>query len=95
MQVLETGTGSGSLTHALARSVAPTGTVHTFEFHEQRCDQARAEFITNGVSTIVNCEHRDIEALGFPESLHGLADGVLLDLPSPWKVRCLRLTLNL
>jgi tRNA (adenine57-N1/adenine58-N1)-methyltransferase len=34
------GTGSGSLTHALARAVGPLGKVFTFEFHPQRAQQA-------------------------------------------------------
>ena len=84
--VLESGTGSGSLTHALARAVGPGGRVHTFEFHSERTAEAAAEFTRHKLSELVSIEQRNIELLGFPGDLHGTADAVFLDLPGPWKV---------
>ncbi|KAL4855850.1 tRNA (adenine(58)-N(1))-methyltransferase catalytic subunit 61A [Chlorella vulgaris] len=93
--VLETGTGSGSLTHSLARTVAPTGHVYTFEYHEQRAALAAEEFKANGIGHLVTVTHRDIELGGFSEEHHGKADAVFLDLPKPHLVvpsaaRCVR-----
>jgi tRNA (adenine57-N1/adenine58-N1)-methyltransferase len=46
--VLESGTGSGSLTTSLSRAVGPNGAVNTFEFHEERAQVAAEEFKRNG-----------------------------------------------
>ena len=84
--MLECGTGSGSLTHALVRAVAPAGHVHTFEYHEQRATLAMQEFKDHGLEGMVTVAQRDIEQAGFPEELHGHADAAFLDVPGPWKV---------
>lgn len=84
--VLESGTGSGSLTTSLARAVAPTGHVYTFDFHEQRATQAREDFEKTGVSSLITVGVRDIQGEGFPDEFCGRADSVFLDLPQPWLV---------
>uniref|UniRef100_A0A453BS40 tRNA (adenine(58)-N(1))-methyltransferase n=1 Tax=Aegilops tauschii subsp. strangulata TaxID=200361 RepID=A0A453BS40_AEGTS len=82
--LLESGTGSGSLTTSLARAVAPHGRVYTFDFHDQRADSAREDFEKNGLSSLITVAVRDIQGEGFPDEYSGAADAVFLDLPQPW-----------
>ncbi|KMZ59431.1 putative tRNA (Adenine-N(1)-)-methyltransferase catalytic subunit [Zostera marina] len=84
--VLESGTGTGSLTTSIARSVAPNGHVHTFDFHEQRAQSARADFDKNGISNLVTVGVRDIQGEGFPDEFQAKVDSIFLDLPQPWCV---------
>lgn len=93
--VLESGTGSGSLTHALARAVLPNGKVHTCEFHPERASKAKEEFKSHCLENI-HVYHRDVchpvnssqsqdvskIENGFPENLN--ANAVILDVPKPW-----------
>ena len=97
--VAEAGTGSGSLTHALARVVAPTGKVFTFDFHKLRMEEAREEFVRNGLKDVVVSGWRDVctpsatssadtQNSDRPQCGFGLpqssVDAVFLDVPSPW-----------
>ncbi|XP_017141137.1 tRNA (adenine(58)-N(1))-methyltransferase catalytic subunit TRMT61A [Drosophila miranda] len=81
--VIESGTGSGSLSHYFLRALKPTGHLHTFDFHEGRADQARDEFKRHGLAAFVTVYHRDVCNLGFSSELDGAADAVFLDLPAP------------
>ena len=92
--VCESGTGSGSLTHALARAVAPGGLVHSFEFNAARAAQAQAEVLAHGLGAVVRVAHRDAVARGFLAEGGGAAaaagvqprgaSAAFLDLPNPW-----------
>ncbi|CAG9822484.1 unnamed protein product [Phaedon cochleariae] len=82
--VIESGTGSGSLSHALIRAVKPHGHVYTFDFHEVRAKTATEEFKDHGLASYVTVGHRDVCEDGFGEHMTGKADAVFLDLPHPW-----------
>lgn len=82
--VIESGTGSGSLSHALIRSVKPHGHLYTFDFHENRVETASKEFEEHGLKDYVTAIHRDVCAAGFGDKLDGQANAVFLDLPHPW-----------
>ncbi|XP_031625876.1 tRNA (adenine(58)-N(1))-methyltransferase catalytic subunit TRMT61A [Contarinia nasturtii] len=81
--VVESGTGSGSLSHSFLRAIKPLGHLHTFDFHEQRCDIARYEFKMHGLNDFVTVYHRDVCTQGFTDELDGKVDAVFLDLPAP------------
>ncbi|XP_030376377.1 tRNA (adenine(58)-N(1))-methyltransferase catalytic subunit TRMT61A [Scaptodrosophila lebanonensis] len=81
--VVESGTGSGSLSHFFLRALKPTGHLHTFDFHDLRATQARDEFRKHGLESFVTVYHRDVCNLGFTSELDGRADAVFLDLPAP------------
>ncbi|KAG8781237.1 tRNA (adenine-N(1)-)-methyltransferase catalytic subunit trm61 [Ceratobasidium sp. 428] len=81
--VIEAGTGSGSFSHSVARTIGPTGRLYSFEFHEQRANKARDEFNRHGMSDFVTLEHRNVCKDGF--GLQDKVDSVFLDLPAPWE----------
>ncbi|KAI1298447.1 tRNA (adenine(58)-N(1))-methyltransferase catalytic subunit TRMT61A [Halotydeus destructor] len=83
--VIEAGTGSGSLTHCMARTVAPHGHIWTFDFHEIRVIEARKEFESHGLSDVVTVNQRDVCQTGFPTELTNKIDALFLDLPHPWE----------
>ncbi|KOC67652.1 tRNA (adenine(58)-N(1))-methyltransferase catalytic subunit TRMT61A [Habropoda laboriosa] len=82
--VIETGTGSGSLSHTLIRAIRPHGHLYTFDFHEQRVNIAQIEFERHGLSKFVTLNHKDVCMEGFGEQLENKIDAIFLDLPHPW-----------
>lgn len=64
-RVIEAGTGSGSLSHSLARTVGAKGKVYSFEFHEERYEKARVEFDSHGLDGVIQLKHQDVYKHGF------------------------------
>jgi len=82
--VLESGTGSGSLSHAIIRAIKSEGFLYTYDVSESRVEQARIEFEAHGLSKNVKVQLRNICELGFDPELEEKADACVLDLPQTW-----------
>ena len=80
-KVLEVGTGSGSLTMALATAVAPSGQVHTFDRRTDLPKNAHKNVTRAGLKDYVTFHQRQ-SGEPFPEK--GF-NAVVLDIPQPWE----------
>ncbi|KAG0375004.1 tRNA (adenine(58)-N(1))-methyltransferase catalytic subunit trmt61a, partial [Mortierella sp. AD032] len=63
--MIESGTGSGSFSHSIARTIAPGGHLYTFEYHQDRVAIATKEFEDHGLKDLVTIECRDVCKNGF------------------------------
>lgn len=83
--VVESGTGSGSLSHSILRACSPNGFLHTFEINESRSLEAKKEFGEHGYFN-VQVHNQDVcESQGFGDDLIGKVDACILDLPRTWE----------
>ena len=78
--VLEAGTGSGSMTTALAYAVGPSGRVISYEVKPDVQNLARKNLTRFGLDSRVDFKLRDIQT-GFDETD---ADSFFLDVPNPY-----------
>lgn len=80
--ICESGTGSGSLSHALASALAPSGHLYTHDIEESRVKQVEEEFKAHGLGEVTTCVLQNVCEDGF--FVENSCDGVFLDLPAPW-----------
>ena len=79
-KVMEAGTGSGSMTTALAHAVGPNGQVISYEVKQDVQNLARKNLTRFGLDSRVDFKLRDIEE-GFDETD---VDSFFLDVPNPY-----------
>jgi len=81
-KVLELGTGSGSMTLALASAVAPDGEVVSYDIREDFSSFARENLKRYGLDHVVRFVVRDVnEGIGETDF-----DRAVVDIPEPWPV---------
>ena len=95
MKVVESGTGSGSLSVSMTKAIIPTGHLYTFEFNQDRVGKAQADFEKLGIAEYITVTHRDVLSDGFllndndPDAEEKVCeksiDAIFIDLPSPEK----------
>ncbi|SBS88098.1 tRNA (adenine(58)-N(1))-methyltransferase catalytic subunit TRM61, putative [Plasmodium ovale] len=84
-KIVEAGTGTGCLTYALANCVLPYGTVHTFEYNEERYREVKKEFDDfENVKDNIVFYHKDIINYNFEHFTESDVDSIFLDMPNPW-----------
>jgi len=79
-RVIEAGSGSGALTLAMARAVAPEGRVYSYESRPEMQRNAARNLERVGLSDYVEFKNRDIGE-GFDETD---VDALFLDVRTPW-----------
>ena len=79
-RVMEAGTGSGSMTTALAHAVGPQGRVVSYEVKPDAQNLARKNLTRFGLDSRVELKLRDIQE-GFDETN---VDAFFLDVPNPY-----------
>lgn len=84
-RVIETGSGSGSLTVLLSRIVGPEGRVYSFDRKEENLERTQKNFQRLGCYENVSFFHLDPS-----ESEQGFnvtdVDAVFIDVPAPWSL---------
>jgi len=81
-RVVESGTGTGALTTALAHYVQPDGRIYTYEIREEFQRTAQKNLQRAGVAGYVELKNKDVTA----EIEEKDIDSVVLDLAVPWLV---------
>jgi tRNA (adenine57-N1/adenine58-N1)-methyltransferase len=82
-RVVESGTGTGSLTTALAHYVGSTGKVYTYELREEFQKNAAKNLQRSKLIDNVEMKSGDVTITGYDERD---VDAVILDLAVPWLV---------
>lgn len=81
-KVLEGGIGSGSLTIALANTVAPNGKIISYDIRQDFIKHSLENIKKAGLEKYVTTKNKDITK----EINETELDAVILDIPNPWKV---------